>query len=45
MKDSNQLYEIVFEDDYLLAVNKPAGLLSVPDRYDPTLPNLKKNPI
>src|ERR1700759_4083177 len=25
-------FEIIFEDDFLVAVNKPAGLLSIPDR-------------
>jgi 23S rRNA pseudouridine1911/1915/1917 synthase len=25
-------YEIVFDDDFLVAINKPAGLLSIPDR-------------
>ncbi|SVC84335.1 uncharacterized protein METZ01_LOCUS337189, partial [marine metagenome] len=24
--------DVVFEDDYILAVNKPSGLLSVPGR-------------
>lgn len=32
--------EVLFEDTDLLALNKPAGLLSSPDRYDPTRPNL-----
>jgi len=32
--------EILFEDADLLAVNKPAGLLSVPDRWDRTKENL-----
>lgn len=31
---------ILFEDDDLLAIDKPAGLLSSPDRYDPKRPNL-----
>lgn len=31
---------VVFEDEHLLALNKPAGLLSSPDRYDPKRPNL-----
>ncbi|MEM7573196.1 MAG: RluA family pseudouridine synthase [Bacteroidota bacterium] len=30
---------IVHEDDQLIVINKPAGLLSVPDRYDAELPN------
>jgi RluA family pseudouridine synthase len=33
---------ILFEDDHLLALNKPAGLLVSPDRYDPKRPNLMK---
>jgi len=33
---------ILFEDDYLLAVDKPSGLLTSPDRYDKDRPNLMK---
>ncbi|HEU5396144.1 MAG TPA: RluA family pseudouridine synthase [Verrucomicrobiae bacterium] len=33
---------VLYEDDCLLAVDKPAGLLSSPDRYDPQRPNLMK---
>ena len=33
---------ILFEDDTLLAVDKPPGLLTSPDRYDPDRPNLMK---
>lgn len=33
---------ILFEDDSLLAVDKPAGLLTSPDRYDRDRPNLIK---
>ena len=33
---------ILFEDAHLLALDKPAGLLTSPDRYDPTRPNLMK---
>lgn len=33
---------ILFEDEHLLAVDKPALLLSSPDRYDPNRPNLMK---
>lgn len=33
---------VVYEDAYLLAVNKPSGLLSSPDRYDAHRPNLMK---
>lgn len=40
MKDQNS-YKIIFEDNDLLVLNKPAGLLAIPDRYDPKIPNLK----
>lgn len=33
---------ILFEDRHLLAIDKPAGLLVSPDRYDPARPNLMK---
>ena len=33
---------VLFEDDHLLALDKPACLLSCPDRYDPARPNLMK---
>jgi RluA family pseudouridine synthase len=33
---------VVFEDEHLLAVDKPSGLLTSPDRYDPQRPNLMK---
>lgn len=33
---------VLYEDDHLLAVDKPAGLLSSPDRYDPQRPNLMR---
>ncbi len=33
---------VLFEDDFLLALDKPAGLLTSPDRYDPSRPNLMK---
>src|SRR5262245_10838206 len=33
---------VLFEDEHLLALNKPAGLLTSPDRYDPERPNLMK---
>jgi RluA family pseudouridine synthase len=31
---------ILYEDEQLLALNKPSGLLISPDRYDPARPNL-----
>ena len=33
---------VLFEDEYLLALDKPAGLLTSPDRYDRQRPNLMK---
>lgn len=33
---------VIYEDEFLLALDKPAGLLTSPDRYDPTRPNLMK---
>ncbi|MEM9547618.1 MAG: RluA family pseudouridine synthase [Bacteroidota bacterium] len=32
--------EIVFEDEHFLAVNKAAGLLTIPDRFRKDIPNL-----
>lgn len=34
------MFEIIYQDEYLVAVNKPSGLLSIPDGYTPDLPNL-----
>lgn len=36
-----EIPEIIFEDDALIVVNKPAGLLSIQDGYDPDLPHLR----
>jgi RluA family pseudouridine synthase len=33
---------VLFEDEHLLALDKPAGLLTSPDRCDPRRPNLMK---
>jgi len=33
---------VLYEDADLLAIDKPSGLLSSPDRYDPDRPNLMK---
>jgi RluA family pseudouridine synthase len=33
---------VVYEDEHLLALDKPSGLLTSPDRYDPDRPNLMK---
>lgn len=42
--ETREFWEIpvVFEDEHLLAINKPARLLTSPDRYDPNRPNLMK---
>ncbi len=34
--------KIIFEDDYIVAVNKPAGMLSIPDRFDRNAPCVQK---
>jgi len=33
---------VLFEDEHLLALDKPARMLTSPDRYDPLRPNLMK---
>lgn len=40
MKDRS-LYDIIYEDDHLIAVNKPANVLTIPDRFDKEIPSLK----
>lgn len=32
---------ILYEDEGIVLINKPAGLLSIPDGYDPNLPHIK----
>ncbi|HEX9971855.1 MAG TPA: RluA family pseudouridine synthase [bacterium] len=32
--------DIIFEDDHLIAINKPSQLLVIPDRWDPNKPSL-----
>ena len=34
--------EIIFENDRFVAVNKPPGMLTIPDRHDETIPSLYK---
>jgi len=34
-------FDIVFEDAHIIVVNKAAGVLTIPDRYMPNLPNLR----
>src|SRR5690242_1640300 len=43
-QETREFWEIpvLFEDEHLLAVDKPAGLLASPDRYDPQRPNLMR---
>lgn len=31
--------DIVFEDDDIVVINKPSGMLSIPDRYNAAIPN------
>ncbi len=33
-------FKVLFEDEHLLIANKNSGLLTIPDRYRPDLPNL-----
>ena len=35
-----QRWEILFEDENLIVVNKPSPYLTIPDRYDRTIPSL-----
>ncbi len=37
---SRNNFDIIFENGQLIAVNKPSGLLSIPDRFDTALPSL-----
>ena len=32
--------EIIFENEHIIAINKPAGLLTIPDRYNHLLPSV-----
>lgn len=34
--------EVVFQDEHMILVNKPAPMLSIPDRFDDSLPNVKQ---
>lgn len=40
MKRKQQELEILYEDENLIAVNKPAGMLTLPDRFQEDRPNL-----
>lgn len=39
-KRNRSTVEVVFEDDDLLIVNKPPHIYTIPDRYNPDIPNL-----
>ncbi len=41
MKPSAKQLEVLFADNHVVVVNKPSGLLSIPDRYDTTLPSVR----
>lgn len=40
MKPNKNKLDILFENDDLVAVNKPSGMLSIPDRFNAELPSL-----
>jgi len=40
-KKINNNVDILFEDNDIVVVSKPAGMLTIPDRYNYELPNLK----
>jgi len=42
MENINIFSMIIYEDNEILAVNKPPGFLSIQDGYHPDLPNLKR---
>ncbi|MDZ4745379.1 MAG: RluA family pseudouridine synthase [bacterium] len=37
----NPLLDVVHEDEFIVVVNKSAGLLAIPDRFDATLPSVR----
>ncbi|ROL55933.1 RluA family pseudouridine synthase [Bacteroidetes/Chlorobi group bacterium Naka2016] len=37
----NKLYQILFQDDDIIVVDKASGVLSIPDRFDKNIPNLR----
>ena len=41
MKHNNSDIKFIFEDDDIVVLSKPAGVLTIPDRYNHALPNLK----
>jgi 23S rRNA pseudouridine955/2504/2580 synthase/23S rRNA pseudouridine1911/1915/1917 synthase len=41
VKDIAARYDIVYEDEALIVINKPAGLLAIPDRFNSELPSVR----
>lgn len=41
MRNPQNSYNSIYEDDSLIIINKPAGLLTIGDRYDRNAPNLR----
>ncbi len=37
----SNVLRIIYQDEYIIAINKPSGLLSIPDGYTLDLPNLQ----
>ncbi len=37
----SNVLEIIYQDEYIIAINKPSGMLSIPDGYTIDLPNLQ----
>ncbi len=37
----NKLYQVIYYDDDIILVDKASGVLSIPDRFDKNLPNLR----
>jgi RluA family pseudouridine synthase len=35
-------FDVIFEHEFVLVINKPSGLLTIPDGYHPEIPCLKK---
>ncbi len=32
---------VIWSDEYIIVIDKPAGLLAIPDGYDPAAPHVK----
>lgn len=37
----NLMIKIIYQDEFILVIDKPAGLLSIADGYDPSLPHVR----